>query len=112
MTGVQPTPDGKSIKPVLMHPIEDTASVEPNSAEPVRTLPLEAIPCAFFADCSGAAAISPKMLSGAGAGWGPCERHHYDANVTYHTAIFPVPKAVQDKLALLNSFAVERHALH
>jgi hypothetical protein len=100
VTGVQPTPDGKSIKSILMRPIEDSANVNPNAPEPTKTLPLKTIPCAFFADCSGAAAISPKILSGAGAGWGPYARHHYDANVTYRTAIFPVPKAVQDKLAL------------
>ncbi|KAF9520490.1 hypothetical protein BS47DRAFT_1335655 [Hydnum rufescens UP504] len=77
--GVRISSDGATIDAVSFRPSAET--------DPVQTLP-----AAFFADCSGSSSISSKILPAANQSWGPYPRYHYDPKVNYRTAIVHVPE--------------------
>ena len=100
VTGVTAASDGTRVESVSFRP----ASAETTDSSSLESIPVVApersLPCSLFVDCSGPSAISFKYLPAASPAWGPYPRHHYNADVSYVTALLDIPSpAVRQALA-------------
>lgn len=91
---VQASKDGIKIDSINFRP-----SIKDDAGKQVSQPLVQNIETSLFVDCSGPSSISVKMLSAANVGWGPFERHHYNANVSYRTALFTVPENIREAIS-------------